>query len=375
MMNQVWDLSSTKWNHHEVVKLILRSLVFHNLTQVQLICENARYEEMSPEEVIGKFVSFELMVKDSKHIGNLEQGTTPTPEPQPIAFKATKEKEETTPSKRLQLDTSKLNNEEMALIIKCSWQILKQWKGMDYKPHSKGVCYRCGKSDHHIAKCPYASDSEDKKGKKKWRTEDFTTRRRATMHMLGGEGTPTRALPTPPLTRMTPTSSSITVFSSPTLVTSASWLRREKERYNLETPPKYITFDDEGDSSETEENLSLLFKGLSFKQIEKINELVKSINEKDELLESQEDLLIRENDKFVKPEVALAHEKKKCKNLSDELKTCKDSISCLKCENVNLIATIEELNACMPLHLPLSMLLFALDVEMLSSMLLVITLL
>jgi hypothetical protein len=43
---------------------------------------------MSPEEVIGKFVSFELMLKDSKHIVNLEQGATSTPKVQPIAFKA-----------------------------------------------------------------------------------------------------------------------------------------------------------------------------------------------------------------------------------------------------------------------------------------------
>jgi hypothetical protein len=46
-----------------MVKVILRSLVFCNPTQVQLICENPRYEQTSPEEVIGKFVSFELMVK------------------------------------------------------------------------------------------------------------------------------------------------------------------------------------------------------------------------------------------------------------------------------------------------------------------------
>jgi hypothetical protein len=40
----------------------------------------------------------------------------------------------------------------------------------DYKPRSKRVCYRCGKSGHFIAKCPYTSDSDsddDKKGKKK----------------------------------------------------------------------------------------------------------------------------------------------------------------------------------------------------------------
>jgi hypothetical protein len=125
---------------------------------------------MSPEEVIGKFVGFELMIKDFKHIVNSEQGATSTLEVQPVAFKATEEKkEEPTPTNRLSIDASKLDNNEMALIIKIFWQILKQRKGKDYKPRSKRVCYGCGKSGHYIAKCPYTSDSDrddDKKGKK-----------------------------------------------------------------------------------------------------------------------------------------------------------------------------------------------------------------
>jgi hypothetical protein len=100
----------------------------------------------------------------------LEQGATSTPEVQPIAFKATEEKkEESTPS-RLPIDASKLDNEEMALIIKSFRQILKQRRGKDYKSRSKRVCYHCGKSGHFIAKCPIYSESdrdEDKKGKKK----------------------------------------------------------------------------------------------------------------------------------------------------------------------------------------------------------------
>jgi hypothetical protein len=58
MVNQVCNLESTKWDDHEIVKVILRSLVFYNPTQVQLIRENPRYKKMSLEEVIGKFVSF-----------------------------------------------------------------------------------------------------------------------------------------------------------------------------------------------------------------------------------------------------------------------------------------------------------------------------
>jgi hypothetical protein len=79
MVNQVCNLRSAKWDDHEMVKVILRSLVFRNPTQVHLIHGDPRYKQMSPEEVIGKFVSFELMIKDSKHIVNLEQGSTSTP--------------------------------------------------------------------------------------------------------------------------------------------------------------------------------------------------------------------------------------------------------------------------------------------------------
>ena len=166
LVNQVCNLGSTKWDDHEMVKVILRSLVFCNPTQVQLIRGDPRYKLMSPEEVIGKFVSFELMIKGSKQI--VEQGGTSTPEVQPVAFKATEEKKEEATSSRLPIDASKLDNEEIVLIIKSFRQILKQRKGKNYKPRSKKVCYKCGKPGHFIAKCPISSDrGDDKKGRRK----------------------------------------------------------------------------------------------------------------------------------------------------------------------------------------------------------------
>jgi hypothetical protein len=45
---------------------------------------------------------------------------------------------------------------------------------------------------------------------------------------------------------------------------------------------------------------------------------------------------------------AYAQEVEKCENLSKELNICNDSISCLKIENENLNAKIEELNTCKP---------------------------
>jgi hypothetical protein len=74
--------------------------------------------------------------------------------------------------------------------------------------------------------------------------------------------------------------------------------------------------------------------------------LIESINEKDDLLECQEDLLVKENKKFVELKNAYALEVEKCKNLYKELNICNDSISCLKNENASLNAKIEELNIC-----------------------------
>jgi serine phosphatase RsbU (regulator of sigma subunit) len=74
--------------------------------------------------------------------------------------------------------------------------------------------------------------------------------------------------------------------------------------------------------------------------------LIETINEKDDLLECQEDLLIKENNKFVKLKNAYALEVEKCEKLSKELNVCIDSISCLRTKNASLNAKIEEFNAC-----------------------------
>jgi hypothetical protein len=115
-----------------------------------------------------------------------------------------------------------------------------------------------------------------------------------------------------------------------------------------------------------------LFANLSMDQKKKLNELIEAINEKDELLDSQDDFLIKENKKIVKLKHAYAQEVEKCENLSKELSICHDSISSLrsgnaslnskvkriKClqwffsylrdENVRLGAKLEELKVCKP---------------------------
>jgi chromosome segregation ATPase len=92
--------------------------------------------------------------------------------------------------------------------------------------------------------------------------------------------------------------------------------------------------------------LLALFANLIMQQKEKLNELIGAIHEKDELLDSQEQFLIKENKKHVKVKNAYAQEVEKNENLTKELSICHDTISNLRNEHGNLLAMVEKSNVC-----------------------------
>jgi uncharacterized protein YjcR len=99
-------------------------------------------------------------------------------------------------------------------------------------------------------------------------------------------------------------------------------------------------------SSDDEDDLLALFANLNMQQKEKLNELIGAIHEKDELLDSQEEFLIKENKTHVKVKNAYAQEVEKNENLTNELSICHDTISNLRNENANLLAKVEKSNVC-----------------------------
>jgi hypothetical protein len=328
-----------------MIKVILRSLVFLNPTQVQLIRGDPRYKLMSSEEVIGKFVSFELMIKGSKKI--IEQGDSSTPEAQPVAFKATEEKKQESTSSRLPIDASELDNEEIALIIKSFRQILKQRRGKDYKSRSKKVCYKCGKPGHFIAKCSLSSDSDrgdDKKGKRREKKR-YYKKKGGDAHVCrewNSDESSTDSSSDEDATNIAVTKG----FLFPNVGHKCLMAKDGKrKKVKSRSSTKYASSSDEDNSSDEEENLLTLFANLNMQQKEKLNELISAIHEKDELLDTQEDFLIKENKKHVKVKNAYALEVEKCEKLSSELSTCHDVIVNLRNENARLIAKVDS-NVC-----------------------------
>jgi hypothetical protein len=175
LVNKIRSYGSTRWTDHDVVRLMLRSFTVIDPHLVNLIRENPRYTNMTPEEILGKFVSGRMMVKEACYVDDALNGPLPIYEPQPVALKATSSKE-TLPSKVAQVEAAGLNEDEMALIIKRFKTALKGRKEYPNRNKTKGKrsCFKCGKTCHFIANCPdNDSDQGQEKSRKKEKKKNY----------------------------------------------------------------------------------------------------------------------------------------------------------------------------------------------------------
>jgi hypothetical protein len=200
----------------------------------------------------------------------------------------------------------------MALIIKSFRQILKQRRGKDYKSRSKKVCYKCGKPDHFIAKCPLSSDSDkgdDKKGKRREKKRYYKKK--------GGDAD---------VCREWNSDEGFSDSSSDEDAANIAVTKRllfpnvghkclmakddKRKKVKSKSSTKYETSSDEDNSCDEEDNLRILFANLNMQQNEKLNELISAIHEKDELLDSQEDFLIKENKSMLRLRMLMSRRRK-----------------------------------------------------------------
>jgi hypothetical protein len=131
---------------------MLRSFTIIYPHLVNLIRQKPRYTKMTPQEILEKFVRGNMMVKEARYVDNITNGPLPLYEPQPIARKATNNKEALL-NMVTQVEAVGLNEEEMELVIKRFKTALKECKEYPNKNKSRGKCscFKCGKSGHFIA--------------------------------------------------------------------------------------------------------------------------------------------------------------------------------------------------------------------------------
>jgi hypothetical protein len=56
---------------------MLRSFTIIDPHVVNLICENPRYTKMAPEEILEKFVSGRMMVKEARYVDDIANAPLP----------------------------------------------------------------------------------------------------------------------------------------------------------------------------------------------------------------------------------------------------------------------------------------------------------
>jgi hypothetical protein len=192
---------------------------------------------MTPEKILGKFVSGRMMVKEARYVDDALNGPLPVYEPQPIALKATSSRE-ALPSKVAQVEVAGLNEDEMALIIKRFKTALKGRKEYPNNNKTKGKplasnAVRLVILQHNA---PIMITTRDKKRAGRGKRKRITGRQRVRL-IWERNGILTALHPTPMMKDWLPRPST-RLRSSPTNAILALWLRRR--RYVFEIPPNTL---------------------------------------------------------------------------------------------------------------------------------------
>jgi hypothetical protein len=246
------------------------------------------------------------------------------------------------PSKVAQVEAAGLNEEEMALIIKRFKTALKGRKEYPNKNKTKGKrsCFKCGKTGHFIVQCP-DNDNDHGQEKSRKREKKKNYRKAKGEAHLGKEWDSDCSS-----SDSDDEGLAASAFDKSSLFPNEchTCLMAKEKKVRIRDSSKYSSSTGE-ESSDDEVDYIDLFKGLDRVKVDKINELIDALNEKDKLLEKQEDILYEEHDKFVNVQISLALEIKRNEMLSSELSSCHKSVSSLKDLNVELNAKLEEANA------------------------------
>jgi hypothetical protein len=225
---------------------------------------------------------------------------------------------EVLPNKVAQVEVAGLNEEEMVMVTKRFKTASKVRKEYPNKNKSKGkrFCFKCGKSGHFIAQCP--NNENDQGQEKKWKKEKKKNYRKAKGEAhIGKEWDSDYSS-----SDSDDEGLAACTFDKSSLFPNKchTCLMAKEKKVSTRDTPKYTSSSDE--DSDDDVDCSDLFKGLDRSKVDKINELIDALNEKDRLLEKQEDILYEEHDKLVNVEKSLALEVNKNEILSSELSSC-----------------------------------------------------
>jgi hypothetical protein len=177
LVNKVRAYGSKRWSDQRVIDRMLRAYAVKDTMVISLIQQDPTFMKMTPDDVLGKIINYEMLVEEAQHVKNLSKGIISSKK-QDIAFKATKKsksQEVVEESLSEEVDDSddectQYDPEEMALFIRRFSKLMgkqKFFKGdkkEKFRLKAKRTCYNYGKYGHYIVNCPYECREEDEGG-------------------------------------------------------------------------------------------------------------------------------------------------------------------------------------------------------------------
>jgi hypothetical protein len=179
-----------------------------------------------------------------------------------------------------QVEAAELNEDEMALKrFKTALKGRKEYPNKN-KTKGKSSCFKCGKIGHFIANCP-DNDSDQGQEKSGKREKKKSYKKANGKAHLGKEWDSDCSS-----SDSNDEGLAASAFNKSSLFPNErhTCLMAQEKKVSARDTPKYTTSSDD-DSSDDEVDYTSLFKGLDRSKVDKINELIDALNEKDRLLE------------------------------------------------------------------------------------------
>jgi hypothetical protein len=373
-VNKVKDYGSKRWGDQRVIDRMIRVYAVRDTTMISLIQQDPTFKKMTLDDVFDKIINHEMLVEEAHNVKNLSKGIISSRK-QDIAFKASKrskskkvvekssseEEDEDSDDERTRYDPK-----EMALFIRRfskmmgKQKFIKGDKKDKFRSKTKRVWYNCGRYGHCIANCPYEhrEEEDDKKKKKrkkekKEKKEEEEKKKKKSYKKVkhykmktyveahiskewdsddessdsDSDGVATIAI------KGSSCSSCKSHFYNLNKEKHTCLMEKESKRKvkSKSSPPKYVSSDDELDSSDEEdEDQKALINVMCKNSKEMIKVFLKELGIHDELFDEQEKLLVQEKESNQELKKLLKLKNEKNEKLDQELAQSKETISSLK---------------------------------------------
>jgi hypothetical protein len=76
LINKVRAYGSKRWDDRRVIDRMLGAYAVKDTTVISFIQQDTTFKKMTPDDLLGKIINHEMLVKEAQHVKNLSKGSS-----------------------------------------------------------------------------------------------------------------------------------------------------------------------------------------------------------------------------------------------------------------------------------------------------------